>query len=192
MRRAFINLYILAAVVLVALICLAIISRNWSCREHRERDGIFNRIKREKTYGPYAVARVLNSTEIVCQYGRETKRREPKKELLVYLEGIEGQTYGEIGVNAAEALRNAVGESITIHCPVDRKHDFKMEGFVYDASGQCLQEVMLAGGWCKIKQQWAKDEPGGPSQAWLAAQEDAKKNKRGVWATVKSNKENEP
>ncbi len=103
-RRAF-SLYIIMAVLVICLICLAIIARNWSCREKRHRDP---RPPKIDFYGPYKVKSIEAGNRIVADTGRKRN-----SERIVILQGVE-IVPGQWEQTAKEKLAAMAGENITV------------------------------------------------------------------------------
>ncbi|MCK9569807.1 hypothetical protein M0R72_12760 [Candidatus Pacearchaeota archaeon] len=85
-RHGFINLYVLAAVAVICLICLAIIARNWSCRSQRDR----GRKPRPPAQKEYVVESASTGGSLVIKDGRKGKRV-----IAISLSGIAAPAAGE-------------------------------------------------------------------------------------------------
>lgn len=80
-RRGF-SIYLILAVVVICLICLAIIARNWSCRQPREPRWKRQEVRRNT--GTFSVVSVPSGASIEVAYGRRDR-----KTAVIALEGIQ-------------------------------------------------------------------------------------------------------
>ncbi len=102
-RRAFISLYVIAAVAVICLVCLAIIARNWSCRQRRP-----PRPPRIETVGPYEVLTVTTGASLTVKVGKRRDRQ-------VILDLIAAPATGEyLSSESADNLRKLAGKSVTV------------------------------------------------------------------------------
>lgn len=126
--------------------------------------------------GPFDVVSVESGASLTYTTGRRDRQRERNKTSLV-LWGIATPAEGQPGCDASRAaLSTAAGASITVQREGRRRNATEKE--VYGNSGQCLQVEQLRAGWA-----WcAGDVP----KEWAAIEKEAHKEKRGIWATVKS------
>ncbi len=157
--------YIAIAVVVIALICLAIISRNWSCRKGRD--------EIERTAGPYTVVSVDSGASIV--YLRRGERDKERLHETLNLPGVSAPAEGQDGFDESKQCLTAItGGKVTIHEIKSKRLDRFEADDVFGESGQCLQIEQLKAGWV-----WCKANP---TKAYKAAEDEAKAAKRGIWA----------
>jgi endonuclease YncB( thermonuclease family) len=164
---------IMLALVVVGLIALAVVARNWSCREHRERPDRERRREQPVTYGPYLVDAVETGNKIICVSGRG--RREKKIE--IYLADIGVPAEGTLAEESKANLAKAAGDKVTVTCPRAARRPERLIGEVIGQSSEPLQVIQLRAGLAIC------DELAPP--AYQAAQEEAKQEFRGIWIEPK-------
>lgn len=155
------KIYLFLAVLVICLICLAIISRQWSCRQHRP-----PRPPRPPHRETLSVVSVPTGASIVCK-GR-------RRETTVTLADIGAPQEGApLADESRASLERLAGKTITLEA--GRR---STDGTVYGESGiNCnLEQLRLGFAWLQDVTVPA---------AWAAAQRDAKKNRRGIWGGTK-------
>ena len=162
---------------LVALIAIsmAVVARNWSCREHKD--------PRPPKPVEYTVIKALNGASIECKRGKLRGR-------VIYLQDVaapmEGQDCFE---ESRDNLAKLAGDTIRVERErkrillkgesqqtVEAEARPPIEGVVYGASNICLQEAQLTNGLVELT---SDDVP----DSWQAAEKFAQKKMLGIWAT---------
>lgn len=170
--------YILLGLLTACLVSLAVVSRNWSCRERRH--GPFHE-RRIETYGPWEVLGVESGNLLVCRHGRHDRRT-----TRVTLLGIDCSATEPLATQATQKLQELVASGpVTIRAPENAGPDGwarELCGTVEASGGACLQTEMIRSGVAMIDPLTLAAEPEAIPKAWIEAERDAKKHKRGVWA----------
>jgi endonuclease YncB( thermonuclease family) len=148
--------------VVVGLIALAVIARNWSCRKSPEPNTI------ERTSGPFAVVSVDSGASLTYKHNR----RNTSLSLPNIAAPAEGQKYFDESKASLESMLGRYA-AIKIHETKDRRLDRFTADDVFGPTGQCLQIEQLKAGWawCLVK----------APKAYQEAQSQAAKAKRGIW-----------
>jgi len=169
-----------SVMVLIGLIAVAVISRNWSCRQSRP-----PRPPRPPRTATYAVAEVPNGATIVVKAGLLGRRT-----ATVTLESISAPAEGDGMAEASRAnLERLAGSTIRVETarnglfrgesdeeanaePIEARGP--LVGVVYGESGECLNLAQVRDG-------FATCLPDAPKE-WKKQETEAKKARRGIWA----------
>lgn len=158
-----------AAMLTVALVALAVVARNWSCRQGRERDPI------DRTLGPCQVISVDSGSTLTVAGRLRGDEPESRRESSLSLPGVASPAEGQPGFEESKtSLTASTGNEVMI----DRQKEKILDRFeivaVYSATGQDLSLSQLQAGmaWCQID----------AGQTYRDAQKAAQKRKVGLWA----------
>jgi len=151
--------------VVVGLIALAIVARNWSCRQHHERPDPVN---------GYTVDHVETGNRIEVEAGwRGHKMRS------VVLHGIGTPTADPLAEQSRANLETLAGETIRAEILDGHEHGSgEIDAVVWGEHGAHCQIEQLRAGLA-----WVTDTK---YAAWLKVEAEARKAKRGIWAKKKS------
>ena len=153
-------------VVLVIALCV-LFGRGCSCRDRQHRERI-------QTLGPFQVVSVDTGSTLTVERGRRGRRQ-----ALVTLAGIQAPAGEPWSVRARERLAAIAGDQVSVQ--VHRTHLFRgretLAGEVFGADGRQLQLDLLAAGLATCAAE--------ASDAYKAAEAEARKAKRGQWAPEK-------
>jgi endonuclease YncB( thermonuclease family) len=158
-----IRVYYTLGIVAVVAVALAIISRNWSCRQRNDGPEIVR-------LGPYTVKSVSNGTTIMVASGLRDRKTQP-----VVCEHIAAPAAGQpLFEESRDHLAQLAGKTVTVEAEKERAlRNPDPIGTVYGESGQVLQVEQLMAGMAWTTTEAPKD--------WLAVEKQARKAKRGVW-----------
>lgn len=157
-----IRLYYALGCVAVALVALAVVSRNWSCR-HTPGPEIVR-------MGPYTVKSVANGATILVESGVAHRKTRP-----VVLEYIAAPATGQpLFEESRSNLSKLAGSKVMVEA--EKEHALRRPdptGTVYGESGQVLQVEQIMAGLV-----WTL---AGAPKEWLAVEKRARKTRKGVW-----------
>lgn len=174
--------YIVGAMIVVGLIALAIVARNWSCRQTWADRREERREERSQRSVTCRVLDVLDGARLMVAWGRRDKGQRE-----VILRGIEIPPSAQ--VSAAENLEWLAGGSVRIEYESHRlfaagEGDVALEaaemeatepvaGLVYGNGNQCMNVEQLFAGLARCNAE--------ANDVMRAAEKAAKKAKKGIW-----------
>lgn len=179
-RRGMISIYIWAAIVLLALLFLWGIARNWSCRHTRTDERHERREERKNkvtTYGPYEVLKVVSGNCIDCSAGRRIKEDDislQSRTVRVYLSMIGVPSELHLSNESRKHLEKIAGSSVTVRCKKESRRPDVLIGEVFGTSAEPLQVLQLREGLAQCKEGVAPKE-------YVKAMEEACDARRGVF-----------
>lgn len=163
------SLWVWVGIVLICLVCLAIISRNWSCRETRP-----PRPPRPPQYATYRVIEVVNGATLRIAVGKRSRRVHT-----LQLMGIAAPAEGAWGfAESRDHLRQIAGTQVRIQIPsrIDEeppKPERTVVTIAWGESGACLNLEQVRAGWAKTTSE-------APAQ-WVEAERAARSERLGIW-----------
>jgi hypothetical protein len=169
---------VLICVTIIA-IALAVVARNWSCREQRHRE------PKVITAGPYKVLSVDTGASITVAAGRKDKRTNT-----VQLQYVQAPATGKWFQLSIDHLKEIAGESVTVQyekhglfrgTEEESKEEVEargpMVGIVFGHSGIDLNLDQINNGYADC----TEDAP----KLYRTARNQAKKSKAGIWSKGK-------
>jgi hypothetical protein len=167
------------AMVMICLIAMAVIARNWSCRESRHRD------PKVVTAGPYKILSVDTGASITVAAGRKDKRTNT-----IQLQYVQAPATGKWFQLSIDHLKEIAGESVTVQyekhglfrgTAEESKEEVEargpMVGIVFGHSGIELNLDQVNNGYADC----TEDAP----KLYRTARNQAKKLKTGIWSKQK-------
>jgi len=179
-------MYVVAAVAVICLVCLAIIARNWSCRKKRD-----PRPPRIETVGPYEVLSAETGASLKVKI---SKRRDRQVILDMIAAPAEGNPFSSA---SADNLRKLAGKSVTVQYErrgLFRSSDGLVDGEVQPEADGAEARGILTGivfggsginlNLAQVEAGYARCHDDGPKE-WEKAEAKAKKLGFGIWSEAK-------